>query len=55
MSTLAMESKRPLMPILAALSGAHFLNDVIQSMIPAMYPLFKEAYRLDFADRKSVV
>ena len=49
MSTLAMESKRPLMPILAALSGAHFLNDVIQSMIPAMYPLFKEAYRLDFA------
>jgi FSR family fosmidomycin resistance protein-like MFS transporter len=25
------------------------LNDLIQSMIPAMYPLLKEAYRLDFA------
>ena len=38
------------LPILAALSGAHFLNDLIQSMIPAMYPLLKEAYRLDFAE-----
>lgn len=40
---------RPLLPILFALSGAHFLNDLIQSMIPAMYPLFKSAYALDFA------
>jgi len=37
------------MPILVALSGAHLLNDLIQSMIPAMYPLLKEAYQLDFA------
>jgi FSR family fosmidomycin resistance protein-like MFS transporter len=44
----AASSHRPLMPILAALSGAHLLNDLIQSMIPAMYPLIKEAYRLDF-------
>jgi FSR family fosmidomycin resistance protein-like MFS transporter len=36
------------MPILLALSGAHLLNDVIQSMIPALYPLLKELYRLDF-------
>lgn len=42
-------TKRPLMPILVALSGAHLLNDLIQSMIPAMYPLFKETYALDFA------
>jgi MFS transporter, FSR family, fosmidomycin resistance protein len=41
-------TKTPLMPILLALSGAHLLNDLIQSMIPAMYPLLKEAYRLDF-------
>jgi FSR family fosmidomycin resistance protein-like MFS transporter len=37
------------MPVLAALSGAHLLNDLIQSMIPAIYPLIKEAYQLDFA------
>jgi FSR family fosmidomycin resistance protein-like MFS transporter len=36
------------LPILLALSGAHLLNDLISSMIPAMYPLIKEAYRLDF-------
>jgi FSR family fosmidomycin resistance protein-like MFS transporter len=41
-------SRRPLLPLLLALSGAHLLNDLIASMIPAMYPLFKEAYRLDF-------
>ncbi|HEU0061370.1 MAG TPA: MFS transporter [Hyphomicrobiaceae bacterium] len=37
-----------MLPILLALSGAHLLNDLISSMIPAMYPLLKEAYRLDF-------
>ena len=42
-------SHRPLLPILLALSGAHLLNDLIASMVPAMYPLLKEAYRLDFA------
>ena len=45
----ATASHRPLLPILAALSGAHLLNDLIQSMIPAMYPLLKESYALDFA------
>lgn len=49
MTTLATTTHRPLMPILLALSGAHLLNDLIQSMIPAMYPLLKEAYLLDFA------
>ena len=48
MITLASAAHRPLLPILLALSGAHLLNDLIQSMIPAMYPLLKEAYRLDF-------
>jgi FSR family fosmidomycin resistance protein-like MFS transporter len=47
MTTLTV-SHRPLLPILLALSGAHLLNDLISSMIPAMYPLLKEAYRLDF-------
>ena len=49
MTTLVDVSRRPLLPILVALSGAHLLNDLISSMIPAMYPLLKEAYRLDFA------
>ena len=41
-------SRRPLLPLLLALSVAHLLNDLIASMIPAMYPLFKQAYQLDF-------
>jgi MFS transporter, FSR family, fosmidomycin resistance protein len=45
----ASDTKTPLMPILAGLSGAHLLNDLIQSMIPAMYPLLKASYQLDFA------
>jgi len=48
-ATLAKATAKPLLPILLALSGAHLLNDLIQSMIPAMYPLIKEAYQLDFA------
>src|SRR5262245_36921154 len=49
MTTLVNVAHRPLLPILLALSGAHLLNDLISSMIPAMYPLLKQAYRLDFA------
>jgi FSR family fosmidomycin resistance protein-like MFS transporter len=49
MTIVADISRRPLLPLLLALSGAHLLNDLIASMIPAMYPLFKEAYKLDFA------
>jgi MFS transporter, FSR family, fosmidomycin resistance protein len=49
MATTVTAGHRPLLPILVALGGAHFLNDLIQSMIPALYPLLKEAYRLDFA------
>ena len=36
-------------PILISLSFCHLLNDLIQSLIPALYPLFKEEYGLDFA------
>jgi len=48
MTIVANISRRPLLPLLIALSGAHLLNDLIASMIPAMYPLLKEAYQLDF-------
>lgn len=50
MTTIPLQTiaRRPLMPVLAALSLAHLLNDLVQSMIPALYPLIKETYRLDF-------
>ncbi|MGO4386361.1 MFS transporter [Microvirga sp. 2YAF29] len=34
--------------ILAAISISHLLNDLIQSLLPAIYPILKENYRLDF-------
>ena len=34
--------------ILASLSLSHGLNDLIQSLLPAIYPLLKDAYALDF-------
>jgi FSR family fosmidomycin resistance protein-like MFS transporter len=34
--------------ILAALSFCHLLNDMLQSVIPAVYPILKTSYRLDF-------
>ncbi|WP_293861729.1 MFS transporter [uncultured Alsobacter sp.] len=39
---------RAAMPVLIALSATHLLNDMIQSLIPAIYPIIKEAYSLDF-------
>ncbi len=34
--------------VLAAISLCHGLNDLLQSVLPAVYPLLKETYRLDF-------
>jgi MFS transporter, FSR family, fosmidomycin resistance protein len=34
--------------ILAAISVCHLLNDMLQSLIPAVYPLLKVSYHLDF-------
>lgn len=39
---------RPTLRVLAAISFCHFLNDMMQSVIPAVYPILKSAYRLDF-------
>src|SRR5690554_2374883 len=35
--------------ILFMLSGAHFLNDALQMVIPAIYPILKEEYSLSFS------
>jgi MFS transporter, FSR family, fosmidomycin resistance protein len=34
--------------ILIAISFCHLLNDMVQSLIPALYPILKDSYRLDF-------
>ncbi len=35
--------------ILAAISFCHLLNDTLQSLITAIYPILKQSYRLDFS------
>ncbi len=37
------------LPVLLAISFSHLLNDLIQSLIPAIYPLLKTNYDLSFA------
>jgi FSR family fosmidomycin resistance protein-like MFS transporter len=34
--------------VLAAISFSHFLNDMMQSLLPAIYPILKTNYGLDF-------
>ena len=41
-------TRRAALPVLIALSATHLLNDTIQSLIPAIYPIIKESYQLDF-------
>lgn len=41
--------ERTVFPILFALSFSHLLNDTIQSLIPAIYPIIKVNYHLSFS------
>lgn len=36
-------------PVLFAISAAHLLNDTIQSLIPAVYPVIKDSFHLTFS------
>ena len=36
------------LPVLLALSLAHLLNDMMQSLVPAIYPILKDSYGLSF-------
>ena len=47
-ATLALP-RRAALSVLVALSATHLLNDMIQSLIPAIYPIIKTTYHLDFA------
>ena len=35
--------------VLAAISFCHLLNDMIQSLLPALYPILKSSFQLDFS------
>ncbi|MDB6147923.1 MAG: major facilitator superfamily 1, partial [Spartobacteria bacterium] len=41
-------STAPVLGVLVALSFSHLVNDTLQSLIPAIYPILKSALRLDF-------
>ncbi len=45
-----MSSSRPRTAILVlvSLSICHLLNDLLQSLLPALYPILKDAYTLGF-------
>lgn len=43
------KSAGPAYVMLAGISFSHFLNDTMQSLIPSVYPILKDAYALDFA------
>ncbi len=49
-SLSAVSSSRPttVYPVLVAVSVGHLLNDLIQSLLPAVYPLLKAEFGLDF-------
>jgi len=50
-SSTALETRlgQTVYPILFAISFSHLLNDTIQSLIPAIYPILKSNYNLSFA------
>lgn len=37
------------MPVLLAISFCHLLNDTVQSLVPAIYPIVKDSFHLSFA------
>lgn len=43
------KQERTIYTILFAISFSHLLNDTIQSLIPAIYPVIKDSYHLTFA------
>ncbi len=47
-TTATTTHSRTYLPLLVVLGLTHLLNDLMQSLIPASYPVLKEAYALDF-------
>jgi len=44
----AINTTQTVFPILLALSFCHLLNDTMQSLIPSIYPMVKESFKLNF-------
>jgi MFS transporter, FSR family, fosmidomycin resistance protein len=42
------KTEKALFGVLAAISFCHLLNDMVQSLIPAIYPILKSSFHLDF-------
>jgi len=42
-------NQRTVVPVLVAISFSHLLNDTIQSLLPAIYPILKTNYQLSFS------
>jgi len=42
-------SPGPAYAVIGAISVSHFLNDLMQSLIPSIYPILKDNYALDFS------
>lgn len=49
MNTKSTPGEQTVYPILFAISFCHLLNDTIQSLIPAIYPIIKDSYQLSFS------
>lgn len=49
-NTVKHVADRTAFPVLFAIAFSHLLNDTIQSLIPAIYPLVKDSYQLSFAE-----
>ena len=46
---VASENEKTLLHILVMISFCHFLNDMIQSLLPSIYPILKTSYQLSFS------
>ncbi len=44
----AVQASGPALAVLMGLSLSHLLNDLVQSLLPAIYPLLKARFQLDF-------
>ena len=45
----AVSDQATVLGILFAVSASHMLNDVMQSLAPALYPVFRERFALSFS------
>ncbi|MBV9785267.1 MAG: MFS transporter [Acidisphaera sp.] len=48
-SVPAMRTESTVFAVLLSISFCHLLNDMVQSLIPSLYPMFKADFGLDFA------